>query len=124
MTDMIKLYAYLAVCDGDKINGEIFNAGWETKTILQLAGIVRHIVTYNTEVVCSGFVPIQVYDTNDKRDYHISSRKIEIKLNFYPSFTVADMIKELIYIMNMGYVKDYSDKIYYNIKVLTGNNSD
>jgi len=116
MSDMICLYEHLLNIPGDLINGEIFNAGWENKTILQMAELIQKEVTINGNQL---HPKIEIRPTNDQRDYHITSDKISETLNWYPRFTIVNMVHELIHLMELGYISDYTKDIYHNIKVLT-----
>jgi hypothetical protein len=38
---MIRAYEILIEAKSDKVNGQIFNAGWENKTVDEIAAIVK-----------------------------------------------------------------------------------
>jgi len=117
MENMLSIYLLLLTISSDRINQQVFNAGWENSTILELAHKVnKHF-----------YVPIIVKPTKDVRDYHICSKKIEKELGFgplyskYPFFTVDDAIEELKNVMNYGFFQHYKTPKYNNILVLKGN---
>ena len=75
--------AYLALINApiEKIKGEIFNAGDDNFTVLELAEIVREVIGDHVELIFS--------ETDDNRSYHISSQKILDKLGFKPSHSIT-----------------------------------
>ena len=72
----------------ENIHGEIFNAGYENHSVLQLAEMVKTSVGPHVDLV--------VEETDDNRSYHVSSKKIQDKLGFVPSKTIQDAINELV----------------------------
>ena len=60
---------------------------------------------------------LETLETNDNRSYHISSKKLQQKLNFTNKFTIEDAIIELKKAFEMNMVKNpLLDPMYYNIK--------
>jgi nucleoside-diphosphate-sugar epimerase len=114
MTDMLSIYTKLLYVDKNKINGQVFNAGWENNTIHELARIVRKAA----ERLMHTKIPIIREKTTDNRDYHISSQKIEKVLGFYPKRVIATMVKQLIILMSNGFIGYYKQIKYHNIGVL------
>ena len=64
---MIEAYDVLVKAEKPKVFGETFNAGYENKTVLDLANIVKNVIGEDVETVVS--------DSDDNRSYHISSQK-------------------------------------------------
>ena len=67
--DMVNAYEAIIEAPESKIKGEIFNVGYENKSVLELANIVKKIV--GSDVV------LKTTQSNDNRSYHISSNKIK-----------------------------------------------
>ena len=106
---MIRSYSFLLEQDEKKINGEIFNVGYENKTINQLANEVKSVVGDDIKVVK---VP-----SNDNRSYHISSSKIHDLLGFKNNFTIIDAIKDLkLAFENKKIINSFEDINFFNIK--------
>ncbi len=78
--DMIRAYELLIMSETNKVNGKIFNAGWENKSVLQIAEEARFILGED--------ISLEVIPTDDNRSYHISSEKIKRELNFSTKFTI------------------------------------
>lgn len=107
--DMVDLYLFLLDQPAEKIDGEIFNAGYENRTVMQLAEIVRHIV--------GGNIPIEVVPTDDTRSYHVSSEKMRVKLGFQPRRTIEDAVRDLVAAFRAGKLPDpLENPRYFNIK--------
>jgi nucleoside-diphosphate-sugar epimerase len=85
--DMIRAYDLFINVDDKKINGKIFNIGFENKTVRQLAEEVKKIVGLD--------VIIKKLPTNDNRSYHISCKKIQDELGFVANFSILNAIEEL-----------------------------
>jgi len=85
--DMIRAYEAIIEADPIIINGEIFNAGWENKSVKNIAQSVKNILGEDIKLI--------VTPTNDNRSYHISSEKIKKKLNFTTKFTIDDAVNDM-----------------------------
>ena len=85
--DMARAYEILIEAPSNLINGEIFNAGWENKKVIEIAETVKNNLEKNVKLV--------ITETNDNRSYHISSEKIKKILNFKTEFTINNAILEL-----------------------------
>lgn len=107
--DMVDLYLLLCEIDIDKINKEIFNAGWENLKVLEIARIVQKIVKN---------VDVEYVPTDDMRSYRVSSKKITEELGFKPKYTVEDAIKDLKNAFDEGKIKNSDDDKYHNIKLM------
>ncbi len=107
--DMVRSYSFLLDQDEKKINGEIFNIGYENKSINQLAEEVKSVIGDDVKIVK---VP-----SNDDRSYHISSAKIHDLLGFKNKFTIIDAIKELKIAFETKKIENSFDDInFFNIK--------
>jgi|TARA_B110000483_G_C18165670_1_gene531183 nucleoside-diphosphate-sugar epimerase len=87
INDMVKVYIKCIEAKSDKINGEIFNAGYDNYSVAQIADIVKDVIGDD--------VKIEKQPTNDNRSYHISSEKIYNILSFKPDFTIKDAVNDL-----------------------------
>ena len=107
--DMIRAYELLINADSSSINGKIFNAGWENKSVNDIANTVKDIVGKDVKIIR--------VKTSDNRSYHISSEKIKKELNFVTKFTVEDAIKDLLYAFKNKHLENTLDnEFYFNIK--------
>jgi len=107
--DMVGLYLFLMDQPDDKIDGKIYNAGFENHTLLELADIVRKVV--------GGDLTVDVEPTDDLRSYHVSSEKMRTELGFEPSHTIEDAVRDLVAAFGAGKLPDsMDDSRYYNIK--------
>lgn len=107
--DMIEAYITLLKAPKEKIAGEIFNAGYENQSVLELAEIVQKVVGDDVRLVAT--------PTNDNRSYHISSKKIAEKLGFVAKHSIADASNDLKEAFESGLLPNsLSDEKYFNIK--------
>ena len=109
IADMVDAYLVLLRTPKQKIAGEIFNAGSENQTILDLAETVRRVIGDDVKLVAT--------PTNDNRSYHISSKKIAEILGFAPSYTIQDAVIDLKHVFAAGLLPNsLDDERYFNIK--------
>ncbi len=107
--DVTDLYVQSLEWPDEKINGKIFNVGYENHTVMQLAEIVKKEVGSNVQIV--------VEPTKDHRSYHISSEKIKRELGFVPKKTINDAVRDLVKAFKAGLIPDsMKASRYYNIK--------
>ncbi|MEK6853714.1 MAG: SDR family NAD-dependent epimerase/dehydratase, partial [Nanoarchaeota archaeon] len=107
--DMVKAYELLLQAPSEKINRQIFNAGYQNLSVAEIANIVKRL--------CGDEVVLEIVPTNDKRSYHINSDKIKKVLGFTPQFTVEGAVQSLILAFKEGIIKDgLNNSAYYNIK--------
>ena len=105
--------AYLALINApiEKVKGEIFNAGDDNFTVLELAEIVREVIGDHVELIFS--------ETDDNRSYHISSQKILDKLGFKPSHSIKQAVVDLKDAFDRELLQDpLSNPLYSNIKTM------
>lgn len=109
--DMVRSYSHLLNTDLSKINGEIFNVGFENVSVENLANMVKDELGDD--------ITIKKTPTNDNRSYHISSEKIKKQLNFQTVFSIRQAIKDLkVAFQNKILTNTFDDSKYYNIKVM------
>lgn len=107
--DMVEAYITLLRAPKEKIAGEIFNAGSENQTVLELAETVQKVVGNDVKLVAT--------PTNDNRSYHISSKKIAEKLGFVATRSIMDASKDLKEAFEAGLLPNsLTDEKYFNIK--------
>jgi nucleoside-diphosphate-sugar epimerase len=107
--DMADLYVQLLQEPDEKIDGEVYNAGFENHTLMQLAEMVRREVGNDIE--------IEVVPTNDLRSYHVSSEKMRAKLGFEPKHSIEDAVRGLVEAFKAGKLPNSLEgSEYFNIK--------
>ena len=109
--DMTDLYVQALAWPAAKVDGAIYNAGYENCRVLEIADTVRAVVGADVRIVTT--------PTDDNRSYHISSEKIKRTLGFEPRHTIADAARDLVRAVGEGKVPDaMSAERYYNIKLM------
>jgi len=84
IADMVEAYIVLLNAPKKKVAGEIFNAGYENHSVLQLAETVREVIGED--------VQLKTTPTNDNRSYHVSSKKISDILGFTANRSIRDAV--------------------------------
>lgn len=109
--DMTDLYAHCLDCADEVIDGQVFNAGWDNFTVMEIARTVRDVVGEEVEIL--------VTPSDDKRSYHVSSEKMRRQLGFVPRRTIADAVRGLVAAFADGRIPDpLNDDRYFNIKIM------
>lgn len=111
--DMVRAYLHVLKMPSEKIQGQVFNVGYENHPVEDLANMVKKEV--------EKYRPVELVfeESNDNRSYHVSSKKIFEELNFKPEFTVQEAIRDLVDAFETGLLQDtMSDKKYWNIKTM------
>jgi len=107
--DMVRAYELFINMENEKINGKIFNIGFENLTVNQLASEVQKIIGSD--------VKIKKLPTNDNRSYHISSKKIQDELGFVTNFSILNAIEDLKRAFEKKLLSDcLINENYFNIK--------
>ncbi len=107
--DMVRSYKFLMEQDERKVNGEIFNVGYENKSINDLANEVTKVIGTD--------VKIAIVPSNDNRSYHISSSKIYKLFGFKNKFNILDAVQDLKSAFeNKKLINCLDDENYFNIK--------
>ncbi|GJL53186.1 MAG: UDP-glucose 4-epimerase [Nitrospirales bacterium] len=107
--DMVEVYTQSLNWPSEKINGQVFNAGYHNHCVSDIAAMVQSKVGPDVEIIYT--------DTNDHRSYHISSEKIRRELGFVPKHTVGQAVEDLVGAFAAGRIRNsMSDDKYYNIK--------
>ena len=116
--DISDLYVQLLEMPPAKVDGGIYNAGYQNHTIAELAQMAKKVVEREfpgkpVEIVTS--------PTDDLRSYHVGSELISKKLGFWPKRTVEDAIVDLCRAFKAGKLPDsLTDPRYFNVKVMKG----
>ena len=109
IADMVECYVVLLNASKEAIAGEIFNAGDENKSVLELAETVKAAIGDDVRLIAT--------PTNDNRSYHISSRKIAQKLGFAAKHTIREAVEDLRRAFEAGLLPNsLQDERYFNIK--------
>jgi len=110
--DMVRVYELLLSSPKEKINGQIFNAGYQNYSVEELAKIIKHVIG-DPEIIFE-YIP-----TDDIRSYHINSDKIREALGFKPKYTIEDGVKSIVDAYEKGLIRDgLNNPLYYNIKMM------
>ena len=107
--DMAKAYRLLIRAPKDIIAGQIFNAGYENQSVLNLAKTVKKVIGND--------VKLKISETDDNRSYHTSSEKIMKILGFKTNYNITDAVVDLKKAFQSNLLPDslYNEK-YFNIK--------
>src|ERR1700730_15053435 len=117
LQDMVDLYKLLLTVPDEKIAGQIFNAGFQNMSIMEIARIVKHVVQ---EIFPEkGEIPIVTTPTDDIRSYHVNSDKIQRMLGFKPKHTIEDAVRDLCAAVKAGKLPNsMDDNFYFNVRRL------
>ncbi|GLS22702.1 UDP-glucose 4-epimerase [Labrys miyagiensis] len=101
----------------EKIQGDIFNVGYQNLSLMQIANLVKKVVL--EEYPERGDLEIVTTPSDDIRSYHINSGKVSRVLGFTPRYTVEDAVRELCQAFRRGALPDsFGDDAYFNVKRL------
>ena len=115
--DMTDLYVSLLTLEPARIAGRTYNAGYQNRTVAEIAEIVRAVVA--AEVPGRERLEIVTTPSNDLRSYHISSERIARELGFVPKRTIEDAVRDLCRAFAEGRVPNaLGDVRYYNVKAI------
>lgn len=115
--DITDLYVQLMEEPESRFAGKVFNAGYQNRSVGEIAEIVKEIV--ESEYPEKVPLPVEVTESDDIRSYVISSEKIGLELQFYPKRTIEDAVRELCTGFASGRIPDpLSDSRYYNITTM------
>ena len=107
--DMVEAYMVLLEAPKEKINGKIFNAGYENQPVKELAQTVKNVVGEDVKLITT--------PTDDNRSYHISSKKIKDELGFEAQHTIREAVEDLKNAFDNGLLPDsLENEMYFNIK--------
>jgi len=111
--DMCAFYLQSLLWPSEKIDGKIYNVGYQNYKLLEIADMVKSVVGEDCQIVTT--------PTDDNRSYRVRSEKLKRELGFEPKHTVLDAIQDLIAAFRAGKIPNSMTDIgYYNLKVLQG----
>ncbi|MGC2762865.1 MAG: SDR family oxidoreductase [Candidatus Binatus sp.] len=101
----------------EKIQGEIFNVGYQNLSRMKIAELVKKVVL--KEFPERGDIEIVTTPSDDIRSYHINSSKVTRVLGFQPRHTIEDAVSELCGAFRQGKLPNsFEDDVYFNVKRL------
>ena len=115
--DITDLYVRLLELPDEMIAGETFNAGFQNYTIAELAEIVRTVV--EQEMPEKSPIRIETTPTDDRRSYHVSSKKIAERLGWVSKRSVEDAVRDICAAFKAGKLPNsLEDDRYINVKTV------
>jgi len=113
--DMTDLYVKTLEYPEEKINGKIFNAGYDNMKMKDIAKTVKNVVE---KEMGRKDLEITTTPSDDNRSYHVSSEKIKKELGFEAKRSVEQAVSDLTKAYKAGKIKNPDDRKYYNIKTM------
>ena len=114
--DMTDLYVKTLEYPEDKIDGKIFNAGYDNMKMKEIGEMVKRVVSKEMN---NNQLEIIYTPTDDNRSYHVSSEMIRKELGFVAKRSVEQAVKDLCVAFKAGKIPNaMGDKRYYNIKTM------
>jgi len=113
--DMTDLYVKTLEYPDEKIDGKIFNAGYDNMKMKDIATTVKKVVVNK---MGKKDIEIVTTPTDDNRSYHVSSEKIKKELGFEAKRSVENAVEDLVEAYKSGKISNPDDKKYYNIKTM------
>lgn len=112
--DVVELFL---TAPSKKIQNEIFNVGTQNLSLMQIAHLVRDVVS--REFPEKGRVEIVTTPSDDLRSYHINSDKIKRVLGFAPSHSIEQAVSDLCQAFRDGRLPNsMDDDQYFNVRRL------
>ena len=109
--DMVEAYLLLLNEPSKKINGQIYNTGYENQSVIELAQTVKGVVGEDVKLI--------IVPTDDNRSYHISSEKIRKDLGFIAKHSIREASQDLVDAFKNGLLPNsLKDERYFNIKMM------
>lgn len=113
--DMVRAYLLLLEAEDEKVQGEVFNCGYENLSIMEIAELVQSVIP---RLFPDRDPPeIEVSESDDLRSYHVNSEKFTRVLGFEPENSVEDAIADLCGAFVAGLIPNpFDDDGYYNVR--------
>ena len=110
--DVVKIFMQ---ADSEKVNGQIFNVGYQNKSILEIANNVKSVIADLENERKE--IDIVISSSEDNRSYHINSDKIFNLLGFKPKFSIENAVNELCNFFAHKKLSDtFTNDKYHNVK--------
>lgn len=110
--DRVRVYETLLKAPSDKIDGEIFNAGYQNVSVDKIADLIKNTLGNPS-------LELEHIPTDDIRSYHINSDKIRDVLGFEPKYTIEEGILSIKKAYENGLINDgLNNPLYHNIKLM------
>lgn len=120
IVDMVEAYTILLAAQAADIQGQVFNFGFENKTVSEIAELVKNRVE---KADGSKTINIMRAEIFDQRSYRVDSSKFSKVFNYAPKFTISDAIDEIVAAYKSGlYEEHLQSPKYHNVKLMTGLN--
>lgn len=93
--------AFLKVIEApkEKVNGEVFNVGFDNLKVRTVASIIRETLPFKIDIELAP-------DDADKRNYNVSFDKIKNTLGYNPQKTIEDGINEIYEALKYGQLEN------------------
>jgi nucleoside-diphosphate-sugar epimerase len=115
--DVTDLYESVLLEPAERIAGKTYNAGFQNRSIADLATIVKGVV--EQEFPELGDIAIVTTPTDDLRSYRVNSDRITADLNFRARFTIEDAVRDICRWHRAGrFPNSLTDERYYNVRLL------
>jgi nucleoside-diphosphate-sugar epimerase len=115
--DVTDLYEQLLLEPASRIAGKTWNAGYQNRSIADLATIAKSIVEQQFPEL--GPIDIVTTPSDDKRSYRVNSDRIAAELGFRPRFSIEDAVSDICRWYRAGrFPNAMDDARYYNVKLL------
>lgn len=117
IADMCRVYEQSLQWPDEKIDGKVYNVGYDNATVMELAEIVQRVVAADNTY--GGRIDLEVVPTDDNRSYKVSNQRIADELGFRPEHSIEDAVRDLVAAFKDGRLKNtMSDDRFYNIKTM------
>lgn len=110
LADLVRAYVLLLDADASVVGGQVFNIGYGSYRIMQIAEIVRQVLGSD--------IAFDVAPTVDVRSYAISCDKVRNSLGFTPFQTIEDAVLEVKQCLEKLAIDDPNSPVYNNARML------
>ena len=116
--DYVEFVKLALTAPDEKIANQIFNVGYQNRSIRDLADIVKAVVEEEFPEK-KGKIDIVTTPSDDNRSYHVNSDKVTRILGFKPTHSIEDAVRDLCNAFKAGKLPDsFTDDWYYNVRTL------
>jgi nucleoside-diphosphate-sugar epimerase len=107
--DLSRYFVALLSLPAGKIGGQVFNAGGENASILEIAETINQVLKGSVSIE-------QAQARADERSYHVSSQKIATELGLSPKKSIKDAIVSIVTAYHAKLWTAPFEPIYHNLK--------